>query len=110
MDLAKEALRDQRRLPSLGSWLQDVRFAGLISTLALGLRELYTTVQFPPSAYYVTLQFWPRPLRMLFRVEMPLALPTVMAGLRVATVSTVPSGAFGFAGVVPLREITYAVT
>jgi uncharacterized cofD-like protein len=33
--------------------------------LALGLRELYTTVQFPPSAYYVTLQFWPRPLRML---------------------------------------------
>lgn len=33
--------------------------------LALGLRELYTTVQFPPSAYYVTLQFWPRPLRMI---------------------------------------------
>ncbi|MGH8867000.1 MAG: ABC transporter permease [Actinomycetes bacterium] len=29
------------------------------------------------------------PLRLLFRVEMPLALPTVMAGLRVATVSTV---------------------
>ena len=33
--------------------------------LALGLRELYTTVQFPPSAYYVTLQFWSRPARML---------------------------------------------
>jgi osmoprotectant transport system permease protein len=29
------------------------------------------------------------PLRILFRVELPVALPAVMAGLRVATVSTV---------------------
>jgi osmoprotectant transport system permease protein len=30
-----------------------------------------------------------RPTRMLFRVELPLALPAILAGLRVATVSTV---------------------
>jgi uncharacterized cofD-like protein len=41
--------------------------------LALGLRELYTTVQFPPSAYYVTLQFWPRPLRMLILCALGIA-------------------------------------
>jgi osmoprotectant transport system permease protein len=29
------------------------------------------------------------PVRMLLRVELPLALPTVVAGLRIATVSTV---------------------
>ncbi len=29
------------------------------------------------------------PARMLWRVELPLALPAIMAGLRVATVSTV---------------------
>ncbi len=29
------------------------------------------------------------PLRLLFEVELPLALPAVMAGLRIATVSTV---------------------
>ena len=30
-----------------------------------------------------------RPGRLLFRIELPLALPVIMAGLRVATVSTI---------------------
>ena len=30
-----------------------------------------------------------RPRRMLWKVELPVALPTIMAGVRVATVSTV---------------------
>jgi osmoprotectant transport system permease protein len=35
------------------------------------------------------------PTRMLFRIELPLALPTIMAGLRVATVSTVALATVG---------------
>lgn len=35
------------------------------------------------------------PARMLLRVELPLALPTIMAGLRVATVSTVALATIG---------------
>jgi osmoprotectant transport system permease protein len=35
------------------------------------------------------------PLRLLFTVEMPLALPTVMAGVRIATVSTVALSTIG---------------
>ena len=35
------------------------------------------------------------PTRLLFRVELPLALPTIMAGLRVATVSTVAMTTLG---------------
>ncbi len=35
------------------------------------------------------------PLRLLFKVELPLALPVIMAGLRVATVSTVALATIG---------------
>lgn len=35
------------------------------------------------------------PLRMLLRVELPLALPTIMAGVRIATVSTVALATIG---------------
>jgi osmoprotectant transport system permease protein len=35
------------------------------------------------------------PTRMLFRIELPLALPTILAGLRVATVSTVALATVG---------------
>lgn len=55
--------------PGIGvkRWLGLLLLGLLLSALglALGVRELYTSVQFPPVAYYLTLQFWPRTVRML---------------------------------------------
>ncbi len=48
-------------------WLVVLLFGLMLSALglALGLRELYTSVQFPEFVYYLTLQFWPRTVRMI---------------------------------------------
>ena len=46
----------------------------------------------PPPAWATA------PTRLLLRVELPLALPVMMAGLRVATVSTVALTTVGDAG------------
>lgn len=48
-------------------WLALMLFGLMFSALGLafGLRELYTTVELPAIFYYVTLQFWPRTIRMI---------------------------------------------
>ena len=55
----------------------------LVRNLLAGLRSV------PPDVIEAAIGAGYSPLRRLTRIELPLALPVVMAGLRVATVSTV---------------------
>ena len=55
----------------------------LVRSMLAGLAACPTRCASPPPGWGTA------PTRLLFRVELPLALPVIMAGLRVATVSTV---------------------
>jgi len=89
-------------IPSLAlfSLIVPFRFAGLTArTVVIGLALYALTIlvrqilaglrSVPAEAREAALGLGYGSLRMLVRVEVPLALPVVMAGLRVATVSTV---------------------
>ncbi len=87
-------------IPSLALFALLVPFTGLTaSTVVVGL-VLFTLVilvrnivagleSVPADVRDAAVGMGYGPLRILFRVELPVALPAVMAGLRVATVSTV---------------------
>ncbi len=87
-------------IPSLALFPLLVPFTGLtVTTVVLGLGLYALTVlvrslleglrSVPEEVRESALGLGHGPARLLLRVEMPLALPVVMAGLRVATVSTV---------------------
>lgn len=61
----------------------------LVGNTLAGLRGV------PPDALEAARGMGYGPMRLLFGVELPLALPTIMAGLRVATVSTVALATVG---------------
>lgn len=74
--------------------LSQSRFAVLVGlviySLVILVRAFVTGLHgVPPEAVEAARGMGFGPARLLFRVELPLAFPTIMAGLRVATVSTV---------------------
>jgi osmoprotectant transport system permease protein len=87
-------------IPSLAMFAFVAPFAGLSTTTVLIGLVLYSLVVLVRN-FLVGLQSVPAdvreaargmgygPARLLWQVELPLALPSVMAGLRIATVSTV---------------------
>jgi osmoprotectant transport system permease protein len=87
-------------IPSVALFALLVPFTGLsATTVEIGLIT-YTLVIFvrnnlagldsvPPDVVDAARGMGMGSLRMLFRVELPLALPAILAGLRVATVSTI---------------------
>lgn len=87
-------------IPSLAMFSLLVAFTGLTASttiVGLGLYSLTILVRnalaglrgVPEDVRESALGLGYGPTRMLFKVEIPLALPVIMAGLRVATVSTV---------------------
>ncbi|MBP8251489.1 MAG: YvcK family protein [Herpetosiphon sp.] len=60
-------------------WLALLLFGLSLSALGLafGLRELYTTTTFPPIVYYLTLQFWPRTVRMIILCVLGIGASTI---------------------------------
>jgi osmoprotectant transport system permease protein len=87
-------------LPSLALFPLLVPFTGLSpTTVVVGLALYALTVlvrgmlegfrSIPPDVTESAVGLGYGATRMLFRIELPLALPVIMAGLRVATVSTV---------------------
>lgn len=87
-------------IPSLAMFSILVAFTGLTPTttiIGLGLYSLTILVRntlaglraVPADAREAAVGLGYGPTRLLFRIELPLALPVIMAGLRVATVSTV---------------------
>lgn len=87
-------------VPSLAMFSLLVAFSGLTATttiVGLGLYSLTILVRntlaglraVPEDVRESAIGLGYGPTRLLFRVEMPLALPVIMAGVRVATVSTV---------------------
>jgi osmoprotectant transport system permease protein len=87
-------------IPSLALLPLMVPFTGLSATtviIGLGLYALTVLVRamldgfraVPDDAIESAVGLGYGPTRLLFRIELPLALPVLMAGLRVATVSTV---------------------
>jgi osmoprotectant transport system permease protein len=87
-------------IPSLAMFAILQPFAGLdASTVVIGLVLYSLTIlvgntlaglrAVPADAVEAARGMGYGPMRLLFGVELPLALPTIMAGLRVATVSTV---------------------
>jgi len=77
-------------LPYLGLGVQTVVFGLVLYSLTILVRNVLAGLDAVPSDVVETARgMGYGSTRMLLRVEMPLALPTIMAGLRVATVSTV---------------------
>jgi len=87
-------------IPSLALFPLLVPFTGLTaSTVIIGLALYSLTIlvrntleglrAVPEDVRESALGLGYGPTRMLFKVELPLALPVIMAGLRIATVSTV---------------------
>lgn len=87
-------------IPSLAMFSLLVAFTGLTATttiVGLGLYSLTILVRntlaglraVPDDVRESAVGLGYGPTRLLFRIEIPLALPVIMAGLRVATVSTV---------------------
>lgn len=67
-----------------------VLFGLVLYSLVILVRAFVTGLRgVPPDAVEAARGMGYGPVRLLFRVELPLALPAIMAGLRVATVSTV---------------------
>jgi osmoprotectant transport system permease protein len=87
-------------VPSLALFPLLVPFTGITEkTVVIGLALYSLTIlvrntlaglrAVPPDVLESAVGMGYGPVRMLFTVELPLALPVIMAGLRVATVSTV---------------------
>jgi osmoprotectant transport system permease protein len=75
-------------LPSLGLW------PALVALVAYALlpilRNTYTGIrQVDPAVIEVATGMGMRPKQILYRVELPLALPFIMAGIRISTVWTI---------------------
>jgi osmoprotectant transport system permease protein len=64
---------------------------GLVSyTLLILIRNIVAGVDgVPPEVREAAVAMGYRPVRLLLRIELPIALPTVIAGLRIATVTTI---------------------
>ncbi|CAN5309030.1 ABC transporter permease [soil metagenome] len=87
-------------IPSLALFVLMIPFTGLSVTTAIVPLTLYTllilvrnTVEglnaVPRDVREAAQAMGYTPLRQLFRVELPLALPVIIAGLRIATVTTI---------------------
>ncbi|MGZ4436433.1 MAG: ABC transporter permease [Nocardioidaceae bacterium] len=87
-------------IPSLALFPLIVPFTGLTpATVVVGLALYSLTIlvrnsleglrSVPPDVRESAVGLGYSPARLLFRIELPLALPVIMAGLRIATVSTV---------------------
>jgi osmoprotectant transport system permease protein len=64
---------------------------GLVSyTLLILIRNIVSGVDgVPPEVREAAVAMGYRPVRLLLQIELPIALPTVIAGLRIATVTTI---------------------
>jgi osmoprotectant transport system permease protein len=64
---------------------------GLVSyTLLILIRNIVAGVEgVPPEVREAAVAMGYRPVRLLFYIELPIALPTLIAGLRIATVTTI---------------------
>jgi osmoprotectant transport system permease protein len=76
------------RLPTIGT-LPGVVALVLYALLPI-LRNTYTGInQVDPSIIEVARAMGMRPAQVLFRVELPLSMPVIMAGIRISTVWTI---------------------
>lgn len=87
-------------IPSLALFSFLVPFTGLTPRTAMIALALYTLVilvrntvtglaQVPPDVLEAARGMGLGPVRRLLRVELPIALPSIVAGIRIATVSTI---------------------
>ncbi|CAN5310609.1 ABC transporter permease [soil metagenome] len=82
--------------PYTGLQIETVIIGLVLYSLVILVRSFLAGLQaVPPEAKEAALGMGYGPARMLFQVELPLAAPTFIAGLRIATVSTVALATVG---------------
>lgn len=82
--------------PYTGLQIETVIIGLVLYSLVILVRNFLAGLQaVPPEAKEAALGMGYGPARMLFQVELPLAVPTFIAGLRIATVSTVALATVG---------------
>lgn len=91
-------------IPSLALFVLLIPFLGLGSETGITTLVIYAQVilvrniitgleEVPPSILEAARGMGMSPTQIFFRIELPLALPVILAGLRVATLSTIGIGA-----------------